>query len=127
MRRTLILALIALTLSAALCATGAAAVDRAVSAAEAHRRRAEAAARDGDLDAAAGHLRALEADWRRRARALELVTIHDALSDVEAAAADARLCLESGQTGEFYRASAGLAALLERVRRTEAIRWMNLF
>ena len=127
MRRTLILALTALVLSAAICWAGAGAVSRAVSAAEAYRQEAEDAVRRGDAQGAAARLRSLSGEWRRRGRILELVTAHDALSDVGAAIADARVCLENGDAAEFYRASAALRAALERMRETEAVRVMNLF
>lgn len=127
MRRTLILALLALLLSAALCALGTASVSRAVDAAEGYLHRAECDARAGELDSAAEAIRALELDWRRRWPMLELLTVHDALADVEGAAADARICLENGSPGEFYRAAAGLTAQLKRVRDTEAVRLANLF
>ena len=88
---------------------------------------AERAARLGDLSGAAEQLRTLEQDWQRRARMLELVAAHDALSDIRGCISDARVCLENNNAPEFRRASAVLAAALERLRTTEAVRLMNLF
>lgn len=127
MRRTLIFAIVALSLSAALCAVGAVSVSRAVSAAEALRLQAVKAADAGDLEAAASCLRSLVEDWQRRGRVLELVTAHEALYSVRTAAADAIICLEHRDHAEFDRASAALAAALERMRSDEAVRLMNLF
>ena len=121
------MALIVLVLSVALCAVSTLAVGRAVGRAEALRLSAERAARLGDADGALSQMRALEANWREDGRWLELVTSHDALSDVRGGIADALLCLEAGNRTEFLRASAAVAAALERLRATEAVRMMNLF
>lgn len=127
MKRTILLALLALIFSAALCVVGTCSVSRAVQRAEALRGQAEQAARAGDLETAAAQMRTLAGDWRRRERVLELVTAHDALSDVQGAIADALICLENGERVEFYRASAALGAALERMGITESVRFMNLF
>ena len=127
MRRTLILALVALITSAILCATATTMVSHAVAHADDLRQSAERAARLGDLSSAAEQLRTLEQDWQRRARMLELVAAHDALSDIRGCISDARVCLENNNAPEFRRASAVLAAALERLRTTEAVRLMNLF
>ena len=127
MRRTLILALVVFALSVALCAAGTLAVGRAVGRAEDLRLSAERAARLGDTEGALAQMRALEENWKNDGRWLELVTSHDALSDVRGGIADALLCLEAGNRTEFLRASAAVAAALERLRATEAVRLMNLF
>ena len=127
MRRTLMLAVVTFALSVALCAAGAGAVRRAVSSASAYLEEARQAVQIGDMDGAARSLRALKQDWQRRGHLLELVTAHDALSDVKSAAQDALLCLQYGQSAEFSRACAGLEAALEKMRMTEALRVMNLF
>ena len=127
MRRTLILAVTAFALSVALCAAGAAAVSRAVGSASAYLEEARAEVRRGDVDGAKAALQALNDDWQRRGRVLELVAAHDSLSDVKAAARDALLCLEYAQVDEFARACAGVEAALERMRMAEAVRVMNLF
>ena len=123
----MILALVALSLSAALCAAGMVSVSRAVESAEGLRALAEAAVRRGDYGGAAAGMRRLAGDWQRRSRLLELFTAHDALSDVKDGVADALVCLENRDITEFYRASAALKAALERMRASEAARVMNLF
>ena len=127
MKRTVFLALLALAFSAVLCVTGTCSVNRAVRRVEALRIQAEQAARAGDLETAAAQLRTMAGDWRRREKVLELVTAHDALSDVQGAIADALICLENGERVEFYRSSAALGAALERMGVTESVRFMNLF
>ena len=127
MRRTLMWMLATLMLSAALCAVGTVSVTRAVDGAEAWLERAEAAVRSNDPASARDALEGMEREWRHRERLLELMTVHDALSEVEAGIRDAAICLESGDRWECLRATAALTASLERIRITEAVRLMNLF
>ena len=119
--------LAALLLSAALCAAGTLSVVRAVDSAEAWLQQAEAAVRADDLDGARSALDNMERDWRQRQRRLELMTVHDALTEVEAGIRDAQICLEGGDRLECLRAAAALTASLERMRITETVRFMNLF
>ena len=65
--------------------------------------------------------------WLERERVLELLTSHDALSEIRGGIEDALLCLERGEALEFARAMAGVRAGLERLRMAEAVRLMNLF
>lgn len=120
-------ALVVLVAALAVCVAGSRAVDRAVS--EANDLLAEAvhASALGDAGRAMAHMRALDAGWRGRGRALELLTSHDALGEVQAAIADAGLCLESGQRDEFVRACASASVLLERLRLAESLRLVNVF
>ena len=127
MRRTMIAAAAVLLVALALCVAGTLAVRRATDAAGTLLDAAAAAARTGDVASAVEQLKALEDYWRGRGYRLELLTAHDALSDVQAGIEDARLCLEAGETAEFRRACAALRAALERLRVTEAARLMNLF
>ena len=127
MKRTMILAAAVLALAVILCLTGTAAVDRAVDEAEELRQTAENAARTGDLTAAIRSAQALRDHWDDRGKVLELITSHDALSDVRGALTDALLCLEHGEIEEFFRASAAAGVALERIRVTEAVRWGNLY
>ena len=121
------IAIAVLALSAALCLASANAVNGAVTRAGNLLREAETAARHGDTAGALRRVRTMEADWRADGRWLELVTAHDALTEIQGGIADARLCLENGDRHEFLRAGAGVAAALERLSVTEAVRWMNLF
>lgn len=127
MRRTLIAALIVLALSAALCAVSSCAVGGAVARADALRQSSERAARIGNTAGALQYARALEMEWQKKSRWLELVTAHDQLFNVRAAISDARLCLETHDRDDFLRASVALAAALEQLKMTEALRLMNLF
>ena len=58
---------------------------------------------------------------------LELLTAHDALSNVQAGITDARLCLENGQREEFLRACAAAREALEYLMATESMHILNLF
>ena len=127
MKRTIMLAAAVLALALTLCAVGSAAVNQAVNEAEMLRHAAEQAARQGDMTAAIRSAQALRDHWDDRGKALELITSHDALSDVRGALTDALLCLEHGEIEEFFRASAAAGVALERIRVTEAVRWGNLY
>jgi len=127
MRRTIIIALTVLALSVALCAAGTSAVNRAVAGAQELLEAATRAARLGDADAARDAMRRLGDHWERRGKVLELITSHDALFDARGGIEDARACLEQGEGEEFFRAAAGVAIQLERLRLTEAFRWANLY
>ena len=127
MRRTIIIALTVLALSVTLCAVGTSAVNRAVAGAEKLLEEARHAARLGDVDTARDAARRLSAHWEKRGRVLELITSHDALYEARGSVEDALICLEQGQKEEFFRAAAGVAIQLERLRITEAFRWANLY
>lgn len=127
MRRTLLTALLVLLLALAVCLGGTRAVAGAVGRADTLRQEAERAARLGDTAGALRRVEAMISSWREDGRWLELVTSHDALSDIQSAMNDARQCLENHARAEFLRASATLAADLERLRITEAARVVNLF
>lgn len=127
MKRTIMLAAAVLALAVILCAAGTAMVDHAVGKAETLRYAAEQAARQGDMTAARQAAQTLWDHWDRRERALELITSHDALSDVRGALTDALVCLDQGELQEFLRASAAAGVALERIRVTEELRWENLY
>lgn len=127
MRRTIVVALAVLALACALCGAGTHLVHRAATEADTLYRQAERAARLGDTNGAMEAVDALEAKWRQRRPALELLTGHDALSDVQASIADARVCLENNQRVEFLRACAAAREALEYLMATESLHVLNLF
>ena len=127
MRRTLITALVVLIISIALCVASTCAVGVAVKRADDLRLQAEHAAKLGDRAGALKQVLAMSESWQSASRWLELMTSHDTLSDVRVAIEDARICLENNERAEFLRASEAVAAALERLRATEALRLMNLF
>ena len=127
MRRTLYLALALLALSVALCGAGTRAVNGAAERADRLRVSAEQAAIEGNTEGALAYIQTMAEGWRADSRWLELVTSHDALSDVRRGIEDALICLKYGERHEFLRASAALSAALEQLRMAEALRLMNLF
>ena len=127
MHRTLITALVVLVLSLAICGVSTWAVGSAARRADAMRVSAERAANQGDEVEALRATLAMQQRWQSDSLWLELMTSHDALSDVRSAIADALACLENGSRAEFLRASAVIAAALDRLNATEAVRLMNLF
>ena len=127
MRRTMIIALAVLALSLVVCAAGTWAVDGAAQRTDALRKAAEHAVMLGDSTGALKQVLTMSEKWQSDSRWLELMTSHDALSDVREAIDDVRVCLENGAHAEFFRASAVAAAALERLRATEAVRLLNLF
>ena len=127
MRRTFIVALVVLILSAALCAASAVAVRGAVGSADALRLQAVRAAEAGNAPEAMAAAQQLMAHWKACGRFMELVTSHDALGDVEADIADAIICLKDRDLPEFRRAAARVEASLRRIRIAESARLLNLF
>ena len=127
MRRTVLIALTVLALSVGVCAASAVSVERAVRGAEGLLQQSVQAARLGDEARAGQAAQALYAMWLERERVLELLTSHDALSEIRGGIEDALLCLERGEALEFARAMARVRAGLERLRMAEAVRLMNLF
>lgn len=127
MRRILITALAVLAISTAICLISAWAVSGATQRAEDLRQSAEHAAKLGDTEGAMKYTRAMKEAWQRESRWLELIISHDDLSDVQSGIADAQACLENGDRDDFLRASAAVAAVLERLRTAESLRLTNLF
>ena len=127
MRRTLILTIAVLACAVALCAASQWALDRAVDDALAIERRAFGAADAGQPDAAAALAAELEGHWREKSHLLELTVSHDALRDVAAAIAEARIRLRYGDTEDFLCAMSAVETRLTRLRDEEALRWENLY
>ena len=127
MRRTLIIALAVLALSVSVCAVGATAVHGALGQADGLRQQAVQAMRLGDAAGALRAMQSLHQLWGAQWRKLELVTSHDALSDVQGSIEDALVCLEHGEQLEFLRAVSDMSTALGRIRATESVRLMNLF
>ena len=127
MRRTLITALAVLALAVAVCATGAATVDRAVSRAEALLHQASQCAAQNETSAAMRAARRMIDEWQAQSRFLEALTSHDALYEIQGAVGDALLCLERGERLECLRALNQAGIALERLRAAESARVMDLF
>ena len=127
MRRTIIVAVVVFALAASACAAGSAALGGTVRRAEALGQQAAEAVRAGDFRTAVDRARGMLTLWQAKWPVLELLTAHDALSEVRGSIEDALTCLEAGDALEGLRALGGTTAALERIRITESIRLMNLF
>ena len=62
-----------------------------------------------------------------RAALMETLASHDALHDVDAAIAQAQICLECEDHDDFLRTMADVSAGLSHLRDEEAVRWSNLY
>lgn len=127
MKRTLILTLAVLVAALAVCAASLAALNGVVDEAERLQSLAVLAAQEGRTDDAKSLLVALAEHWRERAGLMELLASHDALHDVDAAIAEAQICLECDDHDDFLRTMSALRAGLEHLKDEEALRLSNLY
>ena len=58
---------------------------------------------------------------------MEMLTSHDSLHEVYSELVDARVCLESGDYDDCYRALAQLGEALRHIREMEAVSLSNLY
>ena len=65
--------------------------------------------------------------WRDRAPLLEMLAEHDALHDVAAAIAEAKICLECRDHDDFLRTMSTVEMGLGHLKDEEAVRWENLY
>lgn len=127
MRRTLIIALVVLVLSAGICVIGQAAINHAV-----HREcqlidAAANAVMFGDRATARTLTHEIAAYWEARLRALALLTAHKDLYEVREGIADAALCLEYGDQQECLRVLLSTGIALQGLMDAEAVCWENIF
>ena len=127
MKRTLILTLAVLVAALAVCAASLAALNGVVDEAERLQSLAVLAAQEGRTDDAKSLLVALAEHWRERAGLMELLASHDALHDVDAAIAEAQICLECDDHDDFLRTLSAVRAGLEHLKDEEALRLSNLY
>lgn len=127
MKRTLILTLAVLLGALAVCVASLTALNGVVDEAERLEWQASEAARAGRPDDARAQVEALAAFWAERANLMELLASHDDLHDVDAAIAEARLCLRFGDLEDFQRAMSTARAGLQHLKDEEALRLSNLY
>ena len=127
MRKALILTLAVLLCALTACALCQNALNDAVD--EAGRLRDEAllAADREDYGRAGALLSRLAQHGRDRARLMELLADHDALHEVDAAIAEAAICLECRDHDDFLRTMSTVRAGLEHLQDEEALRLANLY
>ena len=65
--------------------------------------------------------------WADRTPTLEKLVSHDALHDVAAALAEARICLACGDHDDFLRTMSTARLGLEHLYDEEALSWENLY
>ena len=127
MRRTLILTLAVLACALAVCWAAQAKLNDTVDRARQLHGQALLAENRGDGDRAGALLVQLAQLWRDRSGLLEMLASHDALHDVAAAIAEAKICLECRDHDDFLRTMSTVAMGLEHLRDEEAVRWENLY
>ena len=119
MRTTLIALIVVVLAAVALCAFA--------QARDLLRVEAETRARAGDDMGAAECLTRLATRWQEERAAMEMLTSHDSLHEVYSELVDARVCLESGDFDDCYRALAQLGEALHHIREMEAVSLSNLY
>lgn len=127
MRRTAILTLTALVGAILLCVAAQAALNGAADEALAIVREASQAAGDGRIGDAAALAGRLDEGWERRAHVLELTVSHNALRDISATIAEARIHARFGDADELLCALSAIERRLTRLKDEEALRWENLY
>ena len=127
MRRTLILTLADLACALAVCGISQATLNDTVESARQLRAQAMLAENGGDADRAGALLSQLAQLWQDRAGLLEKLASHDALHDVDAAIADAKICLECRDHDDFLRTLSEVEMSLDHLKDEEAVRWENLY
>ena len=127
MKRTLILTLAVLAAALAICVASLFALNGTVDEAERLQSLAVLAANENAFSEAKEHVAALAKFWDERAALMETLASHDALHDVDAAIAQAQICLECEDHDDFLRTMADVSAGLSHLRDEEAVRWSNLY
>ena len=127
MKRTLILTLGVLATAMLVCALSLAALNGTVDEARRLGSLAVLAERENQADVAANRLVELAQLWQDRAGLMETVASHDALHDVEAALAEAQICLECDDHDDFLRTMSTLDMALGHLKDEEAVRWANIY
>ena len=127
MKRTLILTLAVLACALGLCWAAQGTLNGTVEQACQLHAQALLAEEAGDADRAGALLVQLAQLWRDRAGVLEMLASHDALHDVSAAIAEAKICLECHDHDDFLRTMSTVANGLEHLKDEEAVRWENLY
>ena len=127
MRTTLIALIIVVLAAVSLCAFSQARVCGVVEEMDLLRVEAETRARAGDDTGAAECLTRLASRWQEERAAMEMLTSHDSLHEVYSELVDARVCLESGDYDDCYRALAQLGEALHHIREMEAVSLSNLY
>lgn len=122
-----ILTLSVLAAALMLCAASLFTVNHTVDEALRLRGQALVAFDQGRSDAARDGMQALAGFWERRNGVMEMLASHDDLHSVEAAIADARICLECEDRDDFLRAMSTVDSGLRHLRDEEAVRWTNLY
>ena len=127
MKRTLILTLAVLAAALAICVASLFALNDTVDEAERLQSLAVLAAQEADFSGAKTHLLALAEFWASRANLMEMLASHDALHDVDAAIAEAQICLECEDHDDFLRMMSQVDMGLSHLRDEQALRLSNLY
>ncbi len=127
MKRTRILTLAVLAAALALCWASQAALNRAVDEAERLQSLAVLAAQEERVADAKSLMVRLAEYWSDQANLMEMMAGHDALHDVDAAIAEAQICLECEDRDDFLRTMSTVRAGLEHLKDEQALRLANLY
>ena len=127
MKRALILTLAVLIVALAVCWASQAALNGTVEEAERLQSLAVLAAQERRTADAKTLVVRLAEFWAGKANLMEMLASHDALHDVDAAIAEAQICLECRDHDDFLRTMSTVRAGLEHLKDEEALRLANLY
>ena len=127
MKRTLIITLAVLAAALALCAVSQRVLDGAVEEAGRMQSLAVLAVEEQRFSDAKTLMGQLAEYWGGHSRVLEMLASHDALHDVDAAIAEAQICLECEDHDDFLRTMSTVSMGLEHLKDEEALSFMNLY
>ena len=127
MKRTLIITLAVLAAALALCAVSQRVLDGAVEEAGRMQSLAVLAVEEQRFSDAKTLMGQLAEYWVGHSRVLEMLASHDALHDVDAAIAEAQICLECEDHDDFLRTMSTVSMGLEHLKDEEALSFMNLY
>lgn len=127
MRRTLIVTLTVLAIALASCTASLLILDGAVRHADRLRSAAVLASQERRTGRARELMVELAEFWREKSRLLEILADHDALHEVQAAIAEAQICLECDDHDDFLRTMSTVAEDLNHIRDEQSPRLSNLY
>lgn len=126
MKRLFIVMLCVLFAALGLCVFSSLSICAHVDEAERLRIMSFEALQDGDDERAMELLVALASHWSDCKPLLEIMTSHDDVHEASMHITDAMICLECGDSDDFYRSMAQLSEMLEHICEVETLKLSNV-
>lgn len=127
MRRTMVVTAAVLACALAVCFLSMGTLSHAVSGAGRLVSQAVLAAQEGRTAQAKSLMVELAEFWKARSGLLEMIASHDALHEVDAAVAEAQICLECRDHDDFLRTMSNARMALQHLWDEEVLSWANLY